>query len=423
MLLIQNARVLDPKTKMDKVADILVKDGKIVEIGIIPVKENMEVLDAKGYVLAPGLIDIHVHFRDPGQTHKEDLETGSKAAAAGGFTTVVCMANTMPKVDTVEVLESVIERTKKLPIHVLQSSAVTKNFGGKELVDMEKMKEAGAIGFTDDGVPIMNANVLREAMLEAKRLNMPISLHEEDASLITRSGINAGEVADEFNFGGAPAIAEDVMVARDCMIALETGASVDIQHISSKNAVEMVRHFKGMGAHVVAEASPHHFTLTEDAVREYGVMCKMNPPVRKEEDRQAIIRGLQDGTIEIIATDHAPHTTEEKEKGLEKAPSGIIGLETALSLGITSLVKKGHLTLMELIEKMTINPANFYQMDAGYIAVGGAADFVIFDENETYTVSDTFASKSKNTPFIGWELTGKVKYTICNGTVVYSDNK
>ena len=423
MLLIQNARVLDPKTKMDKVADILVKDGKIVEIGIIPVKENMEVLDAKGYVLAPGLIDIHVHFRDPGQTHKEDLETGSKAAAAGGFTTVVCMANTMPKVDTVEVLESVIERTKKLPIHVLQSSAVTKNFGGKELVDMEKMKEAGAIGFTDDGVPIMNANVLREAMLEAKRLNMPISLHEEDTSLITRSGINAGEVADEFNFGGAPAIAEDVMVARDCMIALETGASVDIQHISSKNAVEMVRHFKGMGAHVVAEASPHHFTLTEDAVREYGVMCKMNPPVRKEEDRQAIIRGLQDGTIEIIATDHAPHTTEEKEKGLEKAPSGIIGLETALSLGITSLVKKGHLTLMELIEKMTINPANFYQMDAGYIAVGGAADFVIFDENETYTVSDTFASKSKNTPFIGWELTGKVKYTICNGTVVYSDNK
>lgn len=421
MLLIQNARVMDPKTKLDKIIDILVKDGKVAEMGIIPVKEDMEILDAKGLVLAPGLIDIHVHFRDPGQMHKEDLQTGSRAAAAGGFTTVVCMANTVPKVDKIEVLEDIVERTKQLPIHVLQSSAVTKSFAGRELVDMEAMKQAGAVGFTDDGIPIMNARVLRDAMLEAKRLGMPISLHEEDASLIVRSGVNAGEVADEFEFGGAPAIAEDVMVARDCMLALDTGAAVDIQHISSKNAVEMVRQFKAMGAHIVAEASPHHFTLTEDAVRTYGVMCKMNPPVRKEEDRQAIIRGLQDGTIEIIATDHAPHTTEEKGQGLEKAPSGIIGLETALSLGITTLVKEGHLTLMELLEKMTSNPAGFYHIDAGYIAVGGAADFVLFDENEVYTVEDNFASKAKNTPFIGWELTGKVKYTICNGNIVYSD--
>ena len=423
MILIQNARVMDPKTKLDKITDILIRDDVIEEMGIIPVKEDVEILDAKGMIVAPGLIDVHVHFRDPGQTHKEDLITGSQSAMAGGFTTVVCMANTMPKVDTVDTLKDVVSRTKELPIHVLQASAVTKSFAGRELVDMEAMKEAGAVGFTDDGIPIMNAGILVKAMEEAKRLNMPISLHEEDPSLVIKPGVNAGKVAKELNFGGAPAVAEDSMVARDCMLALATGATVDIQHISSKNAVEMVRHAKAMGAKVVAEASPHHFTLTEDAVKTYGVMCKMNPPVRTEEDRQAIIRGLQDGTLEIIATDHAPHSTEEKEKGLENAPSGIIGLETALSLGITSLVKEGHLTMMELLEKMTINPAKLYHLDAGYVAVGGKADLVIFDENEVYTVGEQFASKSKNTPFIGWELTGKVKYTICNGKIVYSDRK
>lgn len=421
MLLIQNARIMDPKTKTDKIADVLVHNGKIVEIGIVSVQEEMEVLDAKGLILAPGLIDVHVHFRDPGQTQKEDLITGSQAAAAGGFTTVVCMANTMPKVDNVETLTDVLNRAKDLPIHVLQASAVTKGFNGRDLVDMEAMKAAGAVGFTDDGIPLMNAGVLKRAMEEAKRLNVPISLHEEDPNLVVKPGINQGKISEELNFGGAPAVAEDTMVARDCMIALSTGASVDIQHISSKNAIEMVRQAKVMGANVVAEASPHHFTLTEEAVKKYGVMCKMNPPVRTEEDRQAIIRGLQDGTIEIIATDHAPHTTEEKEAGIEKAPSGIIGLETALSLGITSLVKQGHLTMMELLEKMTVNPAKLYHLDTGYIAVGQDADFVLFDENEVYTVKETFVSKSSNTPFIGWELTGKVKYTICNGKIVYSD--
>lgn len=421
MLLIQNARVMDPKTNTDKVADVLVEDGKIKEIGIVPVTDEMEIIDANGLILAPGFIDVHVHFRDPGQTRKEDLVTGSKAAAAGGFTTVICMANTIPKVDNVDTLTDILERAKELPIHVLQASAVTTSFNGRDLVDMEAMKKAGAVGFTDDGLPIMNAGVLKKAMEEAKRLNVPISLHEEDSSLVIKAGINKGKVSEELQFGGAPAVAEDTMVARDCMIALATGASVDIQHISSKNAVEMVRQAKAMGANVVAEATPHHFTLTEDAVKKYGAMCKMNPPVRTEDDRQAIIRGLQDGTIEIIATDHAPHTTEEKEAGIEKSPSGIIGLETALSLGITSLVKEGHLTMMKLLEKMTINPANLYHLDAGYIAVGKEADFVLFDENETYVVGDTFASKSCNTPFIGWELTGKVKYTICNGKVVYTD--
>lgn len=421
MLLIQNARVIDPKTKLDKVMDLLMKDNKIVKMGIISVTEDMEIIDAKGLTVAPGLVDIHVHFRDPGQTHKEDLVTGSQSAAAGGFTTVVCMANTTPKVDNVETLTDIVNRSKELPIHVLQASAVTKDFNGIDLVDMEAMKEAGAVGFTDDGFPIMNTKVLREAMLRAKELNVPISLHEEDPSLIEKAGVHAGKVAKELNFGGASAIAEDTMVARDCMLALETGATIDIQHISSKRAVDLVRYAKSLGAKVVAEATPHHFTLTEDDVLTYGAMCKMNPPVRAEEDRQGIIKGLQDGTIEIIATDHAPHHIDEKGKGLKDAPSGIIGLETALSLGITKLVKRGHLNLMRLLKKMTINPAELYHIDAGYIAEGGPADLVIFDENEEYVVEDNFASKSKNSPFIGWKLTGKVKYTICDGKVVYRD--
>lgn len=420
MLLIQQARVIDPKSKRDEVADILIKNGKIIEIGTIKETEEMEIVNAKGLVAAPGLIDVHVHFRDPGLIQKEDLESGSRAAAAGGFTTVVCMANTNPKVDEAATLTDILERTKTLPIHVLQASAVTKNFEGKELVNMEEMKQAGAVGFTDDGIPIMDAGILRKAMQEAKRLNLPISLHEEDPSLIGRSGVNEGKVSKELGIEAAPAVAEDTMVARDCMIALETGATVDIQHISSRRAVDLVRYAKQNGGHIVAEASPHHFTLTEEAVKEYGVMCKMNPPVRTEADRQAIIKGLQDGTIEIIATDHAPHTTKEKEKGLKDAPSGIIGLETSLALGITSLVEQGHLSLIELLEKMTVNPAALYQLDTGYIAEKAEADIVLFDPKEKYTV-EKFVSKASNSPFIGWELTGKIKYTICGGKIVYQD--
>lgn len=422
MLLIRGARVMDPKSGYDAIADILIEDEKIIEIGSLAVEEteDMEVINAQGMVAAPGLIDVHVHFRDPGFTYKEDLESGSRAAAAGGFTTVVCMANTKPKVDNVSILQDILQRAENLPIHVLQTSAVTENFEGWKLVDMETMKEAGAVGFTDDGVPIMDAGLLRMAMKEAKRLNVPISLHEEDSTLIVRSGVNQGKVSEELHFGGAPAVAEDTMVARDCMLALETGATVDMQHISSERAIDLVRYAKENGAQVVAEATPHHFTLTEDAVKEYGAMCKMNPPVRTEQDRQAIIRGLQDGTIEIIATDHAPHSMEEKEKGLKAAPSGIIGLETALSLGITSLVEPEYLTLMELLEKMTVNPAKLYQLDAGYLAAGAPADLVLFDKNEEYTI-DGFESKASNSPFFGWELMGRVKYTICRGKIVYEN--
>lgn len=420
MILIKNGRVINPQTKFDEIADILIEDNKVKKIGKIDDIEVDQVIDAKGMIISPGLIDVHVHFRDPGFTYKEDIESGSQAAAAGGFTTVVCMANTVPSVDNVETLSYILDKAKNAPIHVLQTSAITKGLKGRELVDMETQIASGAVGFTDDGIPIMNAGVLHEAMLRAKELNVPISLHEEDPSLIKESGVNYGAVSQQLEFGGAKRVSEDIMVARDCMLALDTGALVDIQHISSKNAVELVRHAKAMGANVVAEACPHHFSLTEEDVLTYGSLAKMNPPLRTKEDRAAIIAGLVDNTIEIIATDHAPHSREEKEKGLQKAPSGIIGLETALALGISNLVNAGHLTLMQLLEKMTINPAKLYHLETGYLAEQGPADLVIIDPNETFTLTSS-KSKSINTPFLGQELTGKVKYTICNGGVVYVD--
>lgn len=421
MILIQNGRVMDPKSKKDTLTDILIDNDKIVGIGKVEdTREFDQVIDASGMIVAPGLIDIHVHFRDPGLTYKEDLSSGSAAAAAGGFTTVVCMANTKPIVDNKDTMKYVIDKASALPIHVHQASAVTMGFLGKQLVDMDGMKEAGAVGFTDDGLPIMNTAILMKAMEKAKELDMPISLHEEDPALIKRSGVNEGSVSKELNLGGAPRVAEDTMVARDCMLALETGACVDIQHISSAIAVDIVRYIKQLGANVVAEASPHHFTLTETAVLEHGAMCKMNPPIRTDEDRLAIIEGLKDGSIEIIATDHAPHSDEEKNKGLAAAPSGIIGLETSLALGITNLVSPGHLSMMQLLEKMTINPANLYRLNTGFLEVGGPAEVVIFDPNEEWVV-DGFVSKASNSPFLGQKLTGKVKYTICYGKIAYQD--
>lgn len=417
MILIKHGRVMDPETDFDKVTDVVLDEDRIVRIGEIEETEIYEqVIDAKGCIVAPGLIDVHVHFRDPGFTYKEDLETGSAAAAAGGFTTVVCMANTKPVVDSVDIYEEIQKRCEQLPIKVLQAAAVSKGFKGEELVDMDALYKAGVKGFTDDGLPLMNPDVVRKAMEKTARLDVPISLHEEDPSYIKQPGVNQGNVSEKLNYGGASYLAEAVMVERDCKLALETGATVDIQHISSAQAVEYVKEAKEAGAHVVAEASPHHFTLTEEAVLKYGTLARMNPPLRTEEDRQRIIKGLQEGTIEIIATDHAPHSKEEKEKDLASAPSGITGLETSLGLGITELVDKGYLSMMELLEKMTLNPAKLYRLEQGRLQEGKPADIVIFDPKEKWIVKE-YKSKASNSPFTGWELTGKVKYTICNGKV------
>ena len=432
MLFIQNSRVIDPKTGTDAVLDLIIENGKIVDIGEnltercqTLASENgssLQTLDGRGLITAPGLIDVHVHFRDPGFTYKEDIQTGAKAAAAGGFTTVICMANTKPPVDNVETLEYVIQEGKKTPINVLTAANITVGMKGQELTDMELLKAHGAAGFTDDGIPLKDAALVKKAMEEAVRLNVPLSFHEEDPSLITNNGINRGAVSAELGIGGSPAAAEDVMVARDCMLAIHTGATVDIQHISSGRSVRMVELAKQLGAHVMAEVTPHHFSLDESAVLKHGSLAKMNPPLRTLEDKQEILRGLKEGIIDIIATDHAPHSAEEKGRPLTQAPSGIIGLETALSLGITNLVDTGCLTMVQLMEKMSLNPAILYRLEEhkGWIGKGADADLVIFDPDASWTV-ENFQSKSSNSPFVGETLKGVVKYTVCGGEIAWEN--
>lgn len=419
MILIKNGTLVRPESMTMEQKSIVIEDGRIKEIGDGYQDADFEqVIDAKGMMVAPGLIDVHVHFRDPGFTYKEDTITGANAAKKGGFTTIITMANTKPAVDNVETLAYLLNRGKETGIHVIPSAAISIGLKGEELVNMEELKIHGAIGFTDDGIPLMSETLVYEAMKEAKRLDVPLSFHEEDQNFIENSGVNKGVVSEKLGFGGASALAEDILVARDGMLALETGCTVNIQHISSKNSVALVKMYKAMGASIFAEATPHHFSLDESAVLEQGTLAKMNPPLRTKEDQQAIIEGLKDGTIDIIATDHAPHAKEEKEKPFTQAPSGIIGLETSLALGITNLVKKGHLTMPELIGKMTLNPAKLYQLDYGTLEPGKCADMVIFDPDEEWTV-DGFVSKASNSPFSGATLNGKVHYTVCNGNVVY----
>lgn len=428
MLFIANAYLMNPATGDEGYYDILTENGRIVKIGqglyenLAQVTGNSvpEVLDAAGLVAAPGLVDVHSHFRDPGFTYKEDIETGARAAAKGGYTTVVLMANTKPAVDNEETLSYVLEKGRKTGIHVETCATVTMGMKGKEMVPMEALCEKGAVGFTDDGVPIMDEALVREAMRTVKKLDVPISFHEENPAFIENNGINAGKASAYYGIGGSRREAEIDLVRRDLEIALETGACIDIQHISSKEAVELVRQAKKIGGDIHAEATPHHFSLTEEDTITYGTMAKMNPPLREEADRLAVIEGLKDGTIDLIATDHAPHSREEKEKPITEAPSGTIGLETALSLGITKLVDTRELTLMSLLEKLTCNPARLYHLDAGYLAEGGPADIVLFDPKESYTV-DGFVSKSDNSPFLGWKLNGKVRCTICGGEIVYRE--
>lgn len=419
-MIIKNGFLMDPATQTSCKTDLRVENGVITEIRPDIPDNTDDCLDAAGLVVSPGLIDTHTHFRDPGFPHKETLHTGALAAAKGGFTSVICMANTSPVVDSVPVLKDILERGKKENIRIFQTASVSCSLKGKLLTAMSALKDAGACGFTDDGIPLMDASLCYQAMQNAAALDVPVSLHEEDPSFIRNNGINHGAVSQKLGLFGSPAIAEESLVARDCMLALRTKAPVVIQHISSEYSVELVRFFKSSGAKLHAEATPHHFTLTEDAVLTHGTLAKMNPPLRTEEDRQAILRGLADGTIDIIATDHAPHSTEEKKKPFPTAPSGIIGLETALSLGITSLVRPGCLTLMQLLEKMTINPARLYHLPFGRVSVGAPADLLLFDPEECY-IPKAYLSMSSNSPFTGERLYGKVRYTICNGKIVYAE--
>ena len=421
MLLIRNGYMIDPKSGREGKYDILTDGDKIRRIGknLEQPDESCQIIDGEGLLVAPGLVDVHVHFREPGFTEKEDIFTGAAAAARGGFTTVVMMANTRPPVDNADTLKVVLERGRDTGIHVLSCANVTLGMQGRELTPMEELAAAGAAGFTDDGVPLLDAELVREAMKRAAALDMPLSFHEEDPALISENGINRGKASAFFHIGGSPREAEITLTQRDLELALETGANINIQHISAKESVELVRQAKKRGSNIHAEATPHHFTLTEEAVIQYGTLAKMNPPLREEADRQAIIQGLVDGTIDIIATDHAPHTTEEKEREITKAPSGIIGLETALPLAITGLVNGGYLTMRQLLRLMSTNPAGLYHLNAGFLAEGGPADIILIDTSADNIPGD-YASRATNTPFTGWNLKGRVVKTIAAGRVVYS---
>ncbi len=431
MLLIKNGRIMDPATETEGVYDMLIDEGRVVRIGMSGTlddmaRESMSMrhdedyteIDAGGCIVAPGLVDGHVHFRDPGFTYKEDIESGARAAAKGGFTSVIMMGNTDPHMDNVDTIRDVLDRGSKTGINVYTCGNITMNMEGKELTPMQKLTEAGAVLFTDDGKPIIDADIMEKACIKASELGRVISLHEEDPSFITDNGINAGEVASELGLTGSPREAEISMVKRDIEIARKTGATIVVQHISAAESVELIRQARREWVKVFAEATPHHFTLTQEAVRTHGTLAKMNPPLRLESDRMAIIEGLKDGTIDMIATDHAPHSKEEKEKSFREAPSGITGLETSLALGIRELVKPGYLTMMELLSVMSAKPAALYGLDAGTIREGSVADLIIFNPDEEW-VFDKSLSKATNTPFLGERLPGKIFFTVCRGKIVY----
>ncbi len=420
MLLIKNGRVMDPKSGLDQVCDVLVEGKKIVKIGQNLEAADAQVLDASGLVVAPGLVDIHVHFREPGQTHKEDIHTGALAAAAGGFTTVVMMANTNPTISTVETLQEVLESASRENIHIKSVATITENFDGQHLTDFKALLAAGAVGFSDDGIPLTNAGIVRQALIEARKNDTFISLHEEDPNLNGILGFNEHIAKEHFHICGATGVAEYSMIARDVMIAYDAKAHVHIQHLSKAESVKVVEFAQKLGAQVTAEAAPQHFSKTEALLLTKGSNAKMNPPLRLESDRLAVIEGLKSGVISVIATDHAPHHADEKNvEDITKAPSGMTGLETSLSLGLTYLVEAGHLSLMELLEKMTVNPASLYDFNAGFLAEEGPADITIFDPKADRLVSDHFASKAANSPFVGEELKGQVKYTICDGEIIF----
>ena len=423
MLLIQNCRLVDPASHTDGMRDILLSDGLVKTIapaGTLPVPEGGTVIKACGAIAAPGLVDTHSHFRDPGFPKKEDIHTGSLSAAKGGYTSIIMMANTKPPIDSVPILSDVLARGEKEKIRIYSAANVTVGMQGEARTDFVSLKEAGAVVFTDDGRPITDASLLRSALKLARKLDMPVSLHEEDPAFVKEPGVNAGgKAAASLCLTGADRKAESSLVARDVKIAEEVGGKLLIQHIGSKEGVALVREAQKVNPLIQAEATPQHFSLTEDAVLQKGTLAKVNPPLRLEEDRQAILAGIADGTIRIIATDHAPHTRAEKSQTFPKAPSGMIGLETALSLGLKNLVRPGVLSLKQFLAMLTVNPAAYYKLPAGKIYEGGPADLLLFDPDKEWTVTDSFASRSSNSPFIGETLPGVVLYTICRGEIAY----
>ena len=423
-LLLKNGRLIDYKTGTDTVTDILIEDKKIKKIAKDINYEVDATIDCTNLNIIPGMIDMHCHLREPGFEYKETIETGAKSAVCGGFTTICPMPNTKPTPDSAIVLQKILEEAKRVNLcNILPYSSVTKGEKGEELVNFEEMKNAGAIGFSDDGMPVVDSKIMRQAMIKADKVGSFVASHCEEKS-VSKGAINHGKIADSLGVEGVFPEAEEIMAAREIVISETNHIRGHICHISTKTSKDMIRDAKKRGVKITCETCPHYFTFTVDEVLKSGTNAKMNPPLREEKDRKAIIEGLKEGTIDAIITDHAPHSEEEKNQDLKKAPNGIIGFETALSAEIMNLIDTGDLSYLDLVKVASYNPAKLLNIDRGTIEEGKIADITIFDPNQKYLYTkDRIVSKSKNSPFIGKELKGKVKYTIVDGRIVYSEKK
>jgi dihydroorotase len=422
MILIKNARIINHDRSHDGLKDILINGSLIEKIGE-SIQTTAETIDAQGKLVFPGLIDVHVHFRDPGKPKLETIQGGAKIAAMSGFTTVCVMPNTTPAIDSPELVQWVIDESAKTGINVLPSACVTKGRAGEELADIEALKNAGAVAFTDDGAPIMNTRIMREALDICAKLGVPIFGHEEDKFLASGGAMNEGSVSRALGIKGIPREAEETIIARDVLLARLTGGHVHVQHLSSGRSVDIIRKAKAEGIKVTAETAPHYFTLTDEAVRVHGTNAAMSPSLRTEKDRRDIIEGLRDGTIDMIATDHAPHSAEDKAKGFGKAPNGIIGLETAFPLAITKLVKEEGFSYYDIARLMSFSPAQLLGIDRGCIAEGKTADITIIDPNYEFLLRcEDLHSKYKNCPFIGMKIYGRILHTLCNGKLIYGQS-
>lgn len=422
MIFLKGGTVVDPSQDLDGVRDVLLVDAEVAELGeSLEVPEAARVVDCAGLVVAPGLIDVHVHLREPGEEHKETIATGAQAAAAGGFTAVCAMPNTDPPIDDPAVVGFVVAQGRRAgAARVYPTGCISVARKGERLALIGEMVAAGAVAITDDGRPVMDSGLMRLALLYSQAFGVPVADHPEDISLSGRGSMNAGLVATRLGLNGKPNAAEDIHIARDLMLAELTGGHLHLQHCSTEFGVEMIRQAKARGVHVTAEASPHHLVLTEDAVEGYRTEAKMNPPLRTAQDRDAVRAGLADGTLDIIATDHAPHHYDEKEAAFADAPDGIVGLETALGVVLTHVVGEGVIDLPTMVERMSCQPARVFNLQGGTLAVGSVADVTVFDPEAVWTVdAKAFVSKSSNTPFGGWELRGRPRYTVVDGRIVW----
>lgn len=425
-LLITNGRVVDPANRLNTVLDLLIVDGKILKVGpklllTDPRAKDAQVIDASGRLVVPGFVDLHTHLREPGYEYKETIRTGTAAAAAGGFTTVCVMPNTNPVNDNQSVTEFILDKARKEGcVNVRPIGAITKGSRGEELAEISDLKLAGCVGVSDDGCPVMNSEVMRRAMEYAGTFDLPVIDHCEDLNLSRGGSMHEGKISTELGLRGIPAAAEEVMVARDLILAEQTGTHLHLAHVSTAGSVRMIREAKARSVRVTAEVCPHHFTLTHEALREFDANKKMNPPLRTKVDVDALIEGLQDGTLDAIATDHAPHAPEEKLQEFETAPCGVVGLETAWPLAY-GLVAAGMMTLEEIVAKLTINPARIIKIDRGTLSEGSVADVTLIDPEATWIVDpEQLRSKSRNTPFAGWKMKGRVVKTLVSGEVVWS---